>query len=828
MESVEGSSTDGTIETTYVEDEIRESYIDYAMSVIVGRALPDVRDGLKPVQRRILYAMHDLGLTHNSSHKKCARIVGEVLGKYHPHGDSAVYNALVRMAQGFSLRYPLIDPQGNFGSIDGDNPAAMRYTEAKLDKISSEMLDHLEEDTVDFRSNFDDSLEEPVVLPARLPNLLVNGASGIAVGMSTNIPPHHLGEVVDATIHLVRNPESTVQDLMDFIEGPDFPTGGLICSEEAIKELYETGRGKIILRGKVNVEEPSGSKTPRLIVREIPYRVNKAKMIEKIADLVNTGKIEGIRDVRDESDRQGMRVVIELKSGSSPEVVENQLYQYTRLEHTFGGTLLALVDNEPEVLNLKEIIALYIDHRIDVIRRRTRYRLRKAEDRAHLLEGYRVAIANIDDVVDIIRSSDQPAEARVTLVDRYEVTERQAEAILRMQLQKLTSMEVEKIENEYNELLGDVEYYKSVLKDEIKVREIIVEELRKLKETYNDERRTGFTDEPLDLSKEDLIEDEPTLLTLSREGYIKRSDPTEFRAQHRGGKGIYGADPRDGDEINDVFSALTHDYLLVFTSKGLCYWLKVYDVPEGGRRTQGIPIINLLDVEPDESVRAVIPVRELSDGYLLMATRGGRIKKTDIEAFSRPRSGGIIGISMSGDDELVSVRKTNGESDVILASKRGYAIRFAEEEVRATGRNTQGVIGIDLDKKDCLTGLAVVQEGKDLLTVTERGFGKRTSFDQYRPQDRGGKGVKNIKKFDENGEVVAIESVKDGDELILITDRGILLRTSCEEINRYGRNTQGVKVMNVMEQQRVVGITLGKTSTTARGITDNGLSETSA
>jgi DNA gyrase subunit A len=809
MGSDEDVLTDGNIETTYVEDEIKESYIDYAMSVIVGRALPDVRDGLKPVQRRILYAMHDLGLTHNGSHKKSARIVGEVLGKYHPHGDSAVYNTLVRMAQDFSLRYPLVDPQGNFGSVDGDNAAAMRYTEARLDKISSEMLDNLSEDTVDFRPNFDDALEEPTVLPARLPNLLINGASGIAVGMATNIPPHQLGEVLDATIHQVQNPDCSIQDLMEFVKGPDFPTGGLICSQEGIEELYQTGRGKIILRGVVEVEETEGSKAPRLIITEIPYRVNKAKMIEKVADRVNEGEIEGIRDIRDESDRQGMRVVVELKKGASPQVVENQLYQYTRLEHTFGGTMLALVDNEPEVLNLKEIIGHYIDHRITVIRRRTQYRLQKAKDRAHLLEGYKIAIANIDDVVEIIKQSDQPADAKETLIDRYEVSERQADAILRMQLQKLTSMQVEKIENEYNDLLEDIDYYETVLDDEGKVREIIVEELEELKDTYDDERQTGFSDKPLDISKEDLIEDEPTLLTLSKEGYIKRSDPTEFRVQHRGGKGIYGAEPREGDEISDVFAASTHDYLLVFSSKGICYWLKVYDVPEGGRRTQGMPIINLLDVEPDETVRAVIPVRELSDGYLVMATQQGRIKKTDIEAFSRPRNGGIIGISMPEGDELVSVRKTSGDDDVILASKDGYAIRFNEDDVRATGRDTQGVKGINLDNQDRLSGLAVVRDDKDLLTITEKGYGKRTAFDNYRAQTRGGKGLKNIKNTEENGGVVAIESVEDENELVLITDRGILLRTPCEEINRYGRNTQGVKVMNVMEQQRVTGITLG-------------------
>ncbi|MFB6226786.1 MAG: DNA gyrase subunit A [bacterium] len=804
----ESLESNGSIEKTYVEDEIKESYIDYAMSVIVGRALPDVRDGLKPVQRRILYAMHDLGLTHRSAHKKSARIVGEVLGKYHPHGDSAVYNTLVRMAQDFSLRYPLVDPQGNFGSVDGDNPAAMRYTEAKLDKISSEMLQNLDEDTVDFRPNFDDSLEEPKVLTSLLPNLLINGASGIAVGMATNIPPHQLGEVIDAIRHQIDNPDCSVDDLMEHIKGPDFPTGGLICSREGLEEMYKTGKGKIIVRGKVNVEEDHRGE-PQLIIHEIPYRVNKAKMIEKIADRVNDEVIEGIRDIRDESDRNGMRVVVELKKGASPEVVENQLYQYTRLENTFGATMLALVDNEPEVLTLKEMIKHYISHRIEVIRRRTEYRLQKAKDRAHLLEGYRIAIANIDEVVEIIRESESPDKAKSTLMENYEVSDRQADAILRMQLQKLTSMEVDKIESEYNDLLEDIDYYETVLASEQKVREILSEELLELKEEYNDERRTGFSDKPLDISKEDLIEDEPTLLTLSREGYIKRSDPTKFRVQHRGGKGIYGADPKEGDSINDVFSAFTHDYLLVFTSRGICYWLKVYDVPEGGRRTQGIPIINLIDVQQDEMVRAVIPVRELNEGYLVMATKNGRIKKTDLEAFSRPRNGGIIGIKMPEDDELVDVRKTSGDQDIVMASRHGQAIRFDEADVRPTGRDTQGVKGIELESEDELGGLAVVQGEKDLLTVTEKGYGKRTAFEDYRPQTRGGKGLKNIKNVQDNGPVVAVETVDDEEELVLITNRGILLRTPCEEINQYGRNTQGVKIMNVMEEQRITGITLG-------------------
>ncbi len=796
------------VELTFVEDEIRESYIDYAMSVIVGRALPDVRDGLKPVQRRILYAMHDLGLTHSRSHKKSARIVGEVLGKYHPHGDDAVYNTLVRLAQDFSIRYPLVDPQGNFGSVDGDNPAAMRYTEARLAKISREMIRDIDEDTVDFRPNFDDSLEEPTVFPARLPNLLINGASGIAVGMATNIPPHQLGEVVDAVVHRVRHPDCTVEDLMEHLPGPDFPTGGLICSQEGLREMYETGRGKIVVRGRVHVEDRDARGSTKLVVDELPYMVNKARMIEKIADRVKNDVIEGIRDVRDESDRDGMRVLIELSKGASPEVVENQLYRYTRLETTFGANLLALVDNEPEVLTLTELIDHHVDHRMIVIRRRTRHRLEKARDRAHLLEGYRVAIRAIDEVVEIVKSSESPEEGNRALRERFDVTERQADAILRMQLQKLTSMEVEKIEEEYRGLQEDIDYYETLLADEDEIRDVMVEELRELKEEYDDERRTGFSDQPLDISKEDLIEDEPTLLTLSREGYIKRSDPSAFRLQHRGGRGIYGADPKEGDTIEHVFSARTHDYLLLFSSRGQCYWLKVYDVPEGGRRTRGRPLVNLVDLEAEEQIRAAIPVRELTDGYLTMVTREGRIKRTSLEAFSRPRRGGIIGIDLRDGDELVCARCTGGDQDLVVATAGGYAIRFPESDVRPTGRDTQGVKAIELRPDDRVVGMATVDGTRDLLTVNESGHGKRTSFDQYRPQSRGGKGLINMKGVEERGPVVGVEAVQDGDEPVLITDRGVLVRIPAEEISRIGRNTQGVRVMDVMEGQRVVDLAL--------------------
>ena len=796
------------VEATYVEDEIRESYIDYAMSVIVGRALPDARDGLKPVHRRILYAMNDLGLTHRRGHKKSARIVGEVLGKYHPHGDSAVYNTLVRMAQDFSLRYPLVDGQGNFGSIDGDNAAAMRYTEARLEKIAAEMLRDIDLETVDFRANFDDSLEEPVVLPTRLPNLLINGSSGIAVGMATNIPPHNLGEIIDATIHRVHHPRCEVNDLMDYVKGPDFPTGAIICSQDGIRKMYETGRGKMTVRGKVEIEE-NRQTVDRLIIREVPYMVNKAKMIEKIAGHVKEEKIEGIRDIRDESNREGMRVVVEIGKDHSPEIVENQLYKYTRLETTFGATMLALVDNEPEVLNLNEILDVFIDHRFTVIRRRSRYLLDKARDRAHILEGYKIAIANIDQVVEIIKGSESPDHAQETLVDTFELTDTQAKAILQMRLQRLTSMEVEKIDQEYQELQEEIAYHETVLANDSKVREIIVEELEEIREEYNDERRTSFSDRPLDVSMEDLIEDEPALLTLTDEGYIKRTDPTNFRLQHRGGRGIYAADLREGDAVSGVFSAYTHDYLLVFTSKGQCYWLKVYDIPEGGRRTRGKPLINMIEIDTDESVRAMIPIRELTDGFLAMATRNGRIKKTDLEAFSRPRKGGIIAIDVPEDDELVKVRKTSGNDDLVLATRRGYAIRFDEEDVRPMGRDTRGVKGIELRADDRVCGLVEVEPGTDLLTVGSRGYGKRTDFEQYRSQTRGGKGLINIKNVDRNGEVVSVASVRADDELLMITGNGVLVRIPADEISLYGRATQGVKVMSVDDGQRIVDLSVG-------------------
>ncbi len=625
--------------------------------------------------------------------------------------------------------------------------------------------------------------------------------------MSTNIPPHNLGEIVDATVALVRDPDLTVDQLREHVPGPDFPTGGLICTEEGLKEMYRTGRGKFTVRGRMRQEEDETKN--RLVIYELPYMVNKSKLVEKIAREVEEERIEGIRDLRDESDRDGIRVVIELKQGVTPEIVENQIYKHTGLEKTFGANMLALVDHEPETLTLKQMLQKFIDHRRTVIRRRTRYRLRKARERAHVLEGYRIAIANIDDVVEIIKTADSPEDGKQTLMETYEVTEKQATAILRMQLQRLTSMEVDKIEQEYEELKEKIADYEEILESDSRVRDLIAGELNEVKDEFDDERRTDFVDEPLDVSKEDLIEDEAAVLTLSENGYIKRTDPENFRLQKRGGRGIYGADPKDGDAISHVFSAFTHDYLLVFTSKGQCYWLKVYDVPEGGRRSVGTPIINLISVDTDETVRSMIPVRELTDGYLVMCTKNGRVKKTDLEAFSRPRSGGIIGIGLPDDDELVTVRRSGGEDDLMLATAEGMSIRFPESDVRPMGRDTRGVKGISLKDDDRVVGMAVVDEQADLLTITRNGYGKRTPFHEYRAQSRGGMGLVNIKGRDRNGSVVTVLTATDRDELITISDRGILLRTRVSEISRYGRGTQGVKIMNVMEGQQVANATLG-------------------
>ncbi len=805
---IQNEQSEERVEIAFVEEEIKNSYIDYAMSVIVGRALPDVKDGLKPVHRRILYGMQELSLYYNRPYKKSARIVGEVLGKFHPHGDSAVYDTQVRMAQDFSLRYPLVDGQGNFGSIDGDSAAAMRYTEARLSKIAGELLADIDEETVDFRPNFDDSMQEPVVLPARFPNLLVNGTSGIAVGMATNIPPHNLCEVVAAVKHQLEFPDCTIDQLMEFLPGPDFPTGGIICSSRGIEEMYKEGRGKVVIRGKIEVEEGRGSAAGRLIIREVPYGVNKAKMIERIADRVKDEKIEGIRDIRDESNQEGIRVVIELARAANPEIVKNQLFKYTRLEHTFGAQMLALVDNEPEILNLKQFISHFLGHRRDVIRRRTEYRLRKARRRAHILEGYIIAIANIDEVVKIIKSSGSPDVAGQKLIENFEITEKQAEAILRMQLQRLTSLEADKVEKEHRGLLEDIEGYEKILASRELVNRIIGEELDEIVDSYGDARRSTFSDEPLDVSKEDLIEDKPAVFTLSGEGYIKRTDPASFRLQHRGGRGVYGADPKEGDYIAGIFSAYTHDYLLVFSSRGICYWLKGYDVPEGGRRTRGTPIINLIDIQPGEEVRAMIPLRELTEGYLVMATRSGRVKKTDLEAYSRPRRGGIIGIDLPEADELVSVCRSTGEDDLILATAGGYAIRFSEKDVRSTGRGTQGVRGIDLQSGDRVVGVTRVEEGKDLLTVCADGFGKRTEFVEYRQQTRAGKGLINLKNRQKTGDVVTIDSVAPEEELVCISDRGIILRIAAADVSKIGRTTQGVKMMRVMESQKITDVTV--------------------
>ncbi|NOZ76670.1 MAG: DNA gyrase subunit A [Euryarchaeota archaeon] len=788
-----------------IEDEMKRSYIDYAMSVIVGRALPDVRDGLKPVHRRILYAMHDMGIRSRSPYKKCARIVGEVLGKYHPHGDMAVYDALVRMAQDFNLRYPLIDGQGNFGSIDGDSAAAMRYTEARLARIAEEMLQDIDKDTVDFLPNFDDSLQEPEVLPAKLPNLLINGASGIAVGMATNIPPHNLVEVVDATIRVIDEPEVEVPELMEVIKGPDFPTGGIIYGRWGIMNAYVTGRGSVKVRARAEMEEVKGR--DRIIVTELPYQVNKARLIESIAELVKDKRIEGIADLRDESDREGMRVVIELKKGAVPEIVLNQLFKHTQMETSFGIINLALVDGEPKVLGLKETIQCYIDHRREVVRRRTQFELDRAEKRAHILEGLLTALDNIDAVIKLIRGSKTVDQAREGLIENFELTKEQAQAILDMRLQKLTGLEREKIEEEHRSLKEKIAWYREVLADEGKVLAIIKEELQELKETYGDGRRTEIVDAEAELDMEDLIAEEDMVVIITREGYIKRVPVDVYRSQGRGGKGIIGMETKEGDTVENIFIASTHDYMLFFTNQGRVHWLKVYRIPESGRYSRGKAIVNLLEVGEGERITASFAIKEFTEGYyLMMATRFGKVKKTELTAYSRPRRGGIIAIGLQEGDELIKVVMTNGRREVVLATKEGKAIKFHEEDVRPMGRPAMGVRGIRLKGEDEVVGMVLAQEDESLLTVTENGFGKRTPFSEYPLQRRGGQGVINIKTTKRNGKVVGIVTVARDGEVMFTSSRGIVIRVPVRDISVIGRNTQGVTLMRLQEGDRVVGV----------------------
>ncbi len=789
-----------------IDGQMRSAYLDYSMSVIVSRALPDVRDGLKPVHRRILYALHDLGMTPNKSHKKSARIVGEVLGKYHPHGDTAVYNAMVRMAQNFSYRYPLVDGHGNFGSVDGDSAAAMRYTEAKMAKITTDMLEDINKNTVDFAANFDDSLEEPKVLPARFPNLLVNGSSGIAVGMSTSIPPHNLGEVIDGVVKLIDNPEASIEELMEEIKGPDFPTGGFIMGKTSIYKAYKTGRGKIKLRAKTRIEEFDNG-TSRIIVDELPYQVNKARLIEKTANLVKDDKVDGISDLRDESDRDGMRVVIELKRSATPKVVLNQLFKHTRLQITFSMIMLALVDGKPVTLNLKEILEHYIEHQKEVITRRTKYDLDKAEARAHILEGYRIALKNIDEIVEFIKNAPDVNTARNGLMKDYKLSEKQANAILRMRLQSLTGLEREKVEEEYKNLKEKIKELKSILNNEQKLLNIIKDEMTNIKDKYNDERRTDIlASKYVDLEMEDLIEEEKIVVTMTHDDYIKRMPLDTYRKQRRGGKGVIGISTKEEDFVENIFTTSTHHYFLFFTNKGKVYRLKGYQIPEAGRQARGTAIINLLDLEDEERITAVIPIREFDeDKYLLMATKKGLIKKTPLEDYDTNYTG-LKGIKLREDDELIGVKFSKKGENIIIATHKGKAIHFKEDDVRSTARSSYGVKSINLSEDDFVIGLGIDSEGKDLLTITENGYGKKTPLKDYRLQSRGGKGLITLKIKDKNGALVAIKVVNDDNELLVISEEGIMIRTSVEEISRTARNTQGVKVMNLNEGDKVVSV----------------------
>ena len=789
-----------------LEEEMKSSYIDYSMSVIVARALPDVRDGLKPVHRRVLYGMHELGMSHNKPYKKSARIVGEVLGKYHPHGDTAVYDSMVRMVQDFSLRYPLVDGQGNFGSVDGDSPAAMRYTEARLARISEEMLRDLDKNTVDFAPNFDDSLQEPVVLPSYLPNLLINGSSGIAVGMATNIPPHNISEVIDGLIALIKSPDITSDKLMKYITAPDFPTGGIIYGYAGVKEAYLTGRGKIIVRAKANIETLKNGRE-NIIITELPYQVNKANLIEKIAELVRASKINDISNIRDESDRDGMRVVIELKRDAQPPVVLNQLFKHTQMQTTFGVIMLALVNGIPKVLTLKETMQHFIAHRMDVLIKRTKYELDAAERRAHILEGYIIALDNIDEVIDTIKKSRDTETAKNNLMRKFKLSEIQSKAILDMRLQRLTGLERKKIEDEYKDVIKLIEKLKSILESEEKRYLIIKDELLLIKERYGDERRTEVIHDYEEFSLEDIIAEEDVVVTISHSGFIKRFPVSGYRRQGRGGKGVTGAGTKEDDFIEHMFIASTHQYILFFTDKGKCYWLKVHEIPEGGRATRGRSIVNLLEKEKDENITAFVTVKEFNDShYLIMATKQGTIKKTVLSAYGNVRKGGINAINLNKDDKLIEVKMTDGTNDIVLGTRNGFAIRFNEKDVRDMGRVATGVRGVKLGKNDIVVGLLVIKRQGTVLVVTEKGFGKRSDINDYRITRRGGKGVITVKTSDKVGKMISLMEVQDNDELVIISTHGMVIRQSIRDLRVMGRNTQGVRVIRLNEGDNIADI----------------------
>jgi DNA gyrase subunit A len=787
-----------------IEDEMKESYIDYAMSVIVGRALPDVRDGLKPVHRRILFAMNDMGMLYNKPFKKSARIVGECLGKYHPHGDQAVYDSMVRMAQSFSLRYPLIDGHGNWGSIDGDRAAAMRYTEARMKRISSEILQDIDKETVNFIDNFDGSLKEPTVLPCKLPNLLINGSSGIAVGMATNIPPHNINETCEASIMLLDNPEISIKEIMEVVKGPDFPTGGIICGRQGISYAYTTGKGKALVRAKTHNEK--NKEKDRIVIDEIPYMVNKSMLIEQIADQVKNKNIEGITDIRDESDKRGMRIVIELRKDANVDIVLNQLFKHSRLQTTFGINMLALVDNEPRVLNLKEMLENFVMHRKNVVKRRTQYELRKAEEKAHILEGLKIALDNIDQVIKIVKGASDVASAKTELVTTFNLSEIQSQAILDMKLQKLTSLETEKIIQELTELLEKIKDLKDILENEERIKDIIKNELTEIIERYKDERRTEISDtEGEEIDIEDLIDEEDMVVTISHAGYIKRTSLTTYKAQGRGGRGIIAATTKEEDFVEELFIANTHDYLLLFTDKGQVHWVKVFRIPEGSRQAKGKAVINLVDIGKDNKVTAFMPVKKFdSQHFLVMVTKNGIVKKTNLAAFSRPRQGGIRAINLESKDELVNVLMTDGNKQVMIATRNGQAVKFKEDDVRPMGRASRGVIGIRLKGDDYVIGAVIADDKKTLLTVTENGYGKKTLISDYRLINRGGSGVINIICSERNGKVISVRNVTNDDEIMLISQKGIVIRTRCNLISTIGRSTQGVRLMRLGENDQTV------------------------
>jgi len=801
-----GDENRGNIVATDIENEMKDSYLDYAMSVIVGRALPDVRDGLKPVHRRIFMGMHDLSLTSRKPYRKSAKVTGDVTGNYHPHGTASVYDTIVRLAQDFSMRYVLVDGQGNFGSIDGDPPAAERYTEVRMSPLAEELLKDIDKNTVDFVPNYDGTREEPLVLPCAFPNFLVNGSTGIAVGMATNVPPHNLGEVIDGLTHLIDHPEATVKDLMKFIQGPDFPTGGFILGRDGIHEAYTTGRGSVRMQAKAGVETDKKDRE-RIIISELPYQVNKAQLIEKIAELVRDKKMEGITDLRDESDRDGMRVVIEVSKNANAQVILNNLFQQTNLRSSFGIIMLALVNGQPRVLNLKGLLHHYLEHRKEVVIRRTKFDLDKAEKRAHILEGLRIAVDNLDKVIKTIRSSKSTDEAKEALIKNFDLSPIQAQAILEMQLRQLTSLEIKKIEDEYKEVIKTIEVLKGILASEKKLWQVIKDELTEIKTKYADPRRTEIIGKAEDLKLEDLIEDEQSVITLSHAGYIKRMPVDTYHKQKRGGKGVAGATMREEDFIERMYTASTHDFLLIFTSFGKVHWLKVYEIPEASRYAKGTALANVLKLGEGEKISAVLPIKEFNEKLaVLMATEQGLIKNTSLTAFDKPRAGGIIAITLGKGDKLVSAFITDGKQDILLATKQGKSIRFSEKQVREVGRAGKGVKGIRLGKNDAVIGMEVVKEGKSLLTATEKGFGKRTKLSAYRKQGRGGKGILSIKTTAKNGLAVSIAAVGDEDEIIVMTKEGKVIRQRVKEIKTTGRLAQGVRLIKMGDDDRLVAV----------------------